>query len=110
MFPRRGLAFIRVSFFNRIANDWYGQVGGDNPVLLQLDVDEPHPTQGGSEDNVAPEGRPDLYAFAGIQGDSALPVGVGIGFSQRFTIFQNNFYYGIPPEDWSFVNGDPMPF
>jgi ABC-type uncharacterized transport system permease subunit len=30
--------------------------------------------------------------------------------NQKFTIYQNNFYYGVPPEGWSFVNGDEPPF
>jgi hypothetical protein len=100
--------FFLASFFNRTSTDNYGRAAGPSPVSLRLVVGETHETQAGTEEQVPPEGRPDLYVFAGISSGGGLPVGVG--FSQPFTFFQHNFYYGVPPEDWSFVAGDTPPF
>jgi hypothetical protein len=30
--------------------------------------------------------------------------------SQQFTVYTHIFYYGKPPEGWSFVAGDEPPF
>ena len=100
--------FFLVSFFNRTASDHYGRATGESPVALRLHVGETHESQAGAEEQVPAEGRPDLYVFAGISAGGGLPVGAGV--SQSFTFFQHNFYYGLPPEGWSFVGGDVPPF
>ncbi len=97
--------FVLVSYTNRTASDWYGQVGGASPVLLRFEQGVQHPTGAGEPPLIPEEGLPNLYTFAGIDGDD-----VAIGFSQEFEIFQHNFYYGKPPEGWSFVAGDAPPF
>ncbi|MFA5943483.1 MAG: carboxypeptidase-like regulatory domain-containing protein [Candidatus Thermoplasmatota archaeon] len=100
--------FLLASFFNRTSTDQYAQGSGPSPVNLRMTVGETHESQTGTEEQVPAEGRPDLYVFAGIAAGGGLPAGVG--FSQGFRVFQTNFYYAIPPADWSFVEGDPMPF
>ena len=101
--------FILTSFGQRTASDAYGRVGGENPVLMRLEVGEAGPGAQGVGDDpeelIPAEGHPDLYTFAGIDGD-----GFAFGWSQQFTIYQHNFYYGKPPEGWSFVAGDLPPF
>ena len=101
--------FLLVSFFNRTASDAYANVGGTSPVLLRIDVGVVgEGSQGIGDDEgeiIPPEGHPDLYAFAGVEGDL-----VAAGFNQKFQVFQHNFYYGAPPEGWSFANGDAPPF
>jgi hypothetical protein len=100
--------FFLVSFFNRTASDHYARAAGASPVALRMHVGEVHDTQAGTEEQVPAEGRPDLYVFAGISAGGGLPVGAGV--SQPFTFFQHNFYYGLPPDGWSFVAGDVPPF
>jgi hypothetical protein len=100
--------FVLVSFWNRTASDWYGQEGGSNPVLIRFETGEVHPTADDEDPMIPPEGHPDLYAYGGIARPSSQPA--AIGFSQTFTIYQNSFFFGKPPEGWSFVNGDEDPF
>lgn len=97
--------FIITSHYNRTGQHYYGRAEGTNPQLLRFDVGEVHSWNPGVEpEMIEPEGRNDLFSYAGVAGD------VAIGFSQSFTIFHHNFYYGRPPDDWSFVAGDPAPF
>jgi hypothetical protein len=101
--------FLLVSYWNRTASDWYGQEGGEPPVvMLRFEAGEDHASSSG--DVIPEEGLPDLYAYGGIQGSHCVVGCVGLGFSQDFTIFQTNFFYGKPPEGWSFVAGDQPPF
>jgi hypothetical protein len=102
--------FALASFWNRTANDWYGLTGGTSPVILRFEVNETYPGAAGSEERIPPEGRKDMYVYGGIQAASDAPVAVGIGVEQRFHIYQHIFYYGKPPANWSFVNGDKPPF
>lgn len=97
--------FLITSHYNRTGQHYFGRAEGTNPQLLRFDVGKTHEwNAGGDPDQIEPEGRNDLFSYAGIAGD------VAIGFSQSFTVFHHNFYFGRPPEGWSFVAGDPPPF
>ncbi|MHB1262253.1 MAG: carboxypeptidase-like regulatory domain-containing protein [Thermoplasmatota archaeon] len=96
-----------VSYFARPnAGHWFGSVNGPNPIRIQFDVGVEHgsASYAGEEPSIIPpEGYNELFVFFGA-GDESLVL------NQRLQSFQTSFYYGIPPEGWSFVNGDPMPF
>ena len=56
-----------------------------------------------------PEGKEDYLVFVNPSASgSDLPVAVMI--EQSFELFVNTFYFGSPPEGWSFVAGDGNPF
>lgn len=97
--------FLATSYYNRTGTDWFGEAVGPSPQLLRLQVGRDHPSHSGSPGRIPDEGQPDLYTFAGIHGDNG-----AIGLSQPFRIFQHNFYFGSPPDGWSFVGGDSPPF
>lgn len=97
--------FLATSYYNRTGTDWFGEAVGPSPQLLRLEVGKDHPSNSGSPGRIPDEGQPDLYTFAGIHGETG-----AVGLSQPFRIFQHNFYFGDPPEDWSFVRGDSPPF
>lgn len=96
-----------VSYFSRPnAGHWFGSVNGPNPIRIQFDVGVEHgsASYGGDEPSIIPpEGYNELFVFFGAGSGSVV-------LNQRFQSFQTSFYYGVPPEGWSFVNGDPMPF
>ncbi|HUR26109.1 MAG TPA: carboxypeptidase-like regulatory domain-containing protein [Candidatus Thermoplasmatota archaeon] len=97
------MGFI-LSYFNRTSTGhWWLQGSGPSPLRVQLDVGEHGPGEQGVDDLIPPEGMRDLFVIFGA-GDEDVAV------NQKFQFFQVNFYYVIPPEGWSFVNGDPMPF
>jgi hypothetical protein len=96
-----------VSYFGRPnAGHWFGSTNGPNPIRLQLDVGVEHGSASYAGDEPAiipPEGYDEIFTFFGAGSGSVV-------INQKFEAFQTSFYYGIPPEGWSFVNGDPMPF
>lgn len=96
-----------VSYFSRPnAGHWFGSVNGENPLRIQFDVGEEHASAsyGGEEPPmIPPEGYDELFVFFGA-GDGSVVL------SQGFQSFQTSFYYGIPPDGWSFVAGDELPF
>lgn len=93
---------VTVSYFNRTSTShWYGNAVQANPLRLQFDVGVPGPNQNLEPELIPAEGMNDLFVFFGA-GDLAV--------NQKFQSFQTNFYYGVPPEGWSFVEGDLPPF
>lgn len=96
-----------VSYFTRPnAGHWFGTVDGPNPLRIQFDVGDEHGSAqyGGDEPKlIPPEGTNELFVFFGA-GDESLAI------NQGFQAFQASFYYGIPPDGWSIVNGDALPF
>jgi hypothetical protein len=97
------LGFI-ISYFNRTSTGhWYAQGSGGSPIRVQVDVGVTGPGQSGDPPLIPAEGMRDLFVLFG-SGDTDIAV------NQKFQFFQTNFYYGIPPDGWSFVNGDPLPF
>jgi hypothetical protein len=96
-----------LSYYGRTASEWFGNTEGARPLLLRFEVGEKHPSSQGTErPMVEPEGAQDLMILASVKGEND----VGVNVNQDFTIVQTNFYNAKPPEDWSFVRGDPMPF
>lgn len=102
------MGFI-VSHPNRTgAAHQFGAAAGPSPVRWHALVGEEADGAASQEPTmIPPEGWKDLLVFSNVRsGDQPAAVTV----NQSFTIFQNNFYYGKPPETWSFVNGDERPF
>lgn len=101
---------LTVSYYSRpTASHFFGGAGGPSPVRLQIDVGVEHESAnlGGGYSTMIPEnGTDELFTFFSAAGGTSGPVAV----NQQFQAFQTHFYYGIIPEGWSFVNGDPFPF
>lgn len=98
-----------VSHFPRPATHWYGQAGGEVPVLLRIEQGVQHEDTGGSEPSmIPPEGRDDMHFFAAVDTNPGEPIAVAV--QQSFEVFFSTFYYGKPPEGWSLVAGDGNPF
>jgi hypothetical protein len=100
---------ISVSYFTRVSTShFFGGMSGPSPMRLQIDLGKTPPGQNngdGEPAEIGPEGRDDVFAFFNNGGGAG-----SITLNQPFRTFQAMFYYGIPPEGWSFVNGDPLPF
>ena len=106
-FERMGLT-VSYNVTQRCACHNYLSVGSANPLRAQLDVGVDHENSNDNEpDLLYPEGRPDLYYFVGVRTG---PYPVALAVNQQFQLFANFFYYGVPPAEWSFIEGDPMPF
>lgn len=87
----------------------FGQAQGPSPLRWQADVGEEADGAASQEPTTIPaEGWPDLLVFSNVRASDDQQAAATV--NQRFTIYQNNFYYGRPPEGWSFVNGDEPPF
>ena len=98
-----------ISFFPRDASHAFCRAAGPNPLLVRQQLgEECEGNQGGEPEQPPPEGMPNMHLFAATDPPEGQPASVA--FSQRFTVFLNFFYYGMPPEGWSFLNGDPYPF
>lgn len=96
---------MTISFYNRTSSHSYAGASGTSPVRHQMDMDpeREHP------DWVGPEGQHDYLVFVNPStSGSGYPVALVI--EQRFELFVNTFYYGMPPEDWSLIAGDGNPF
>lgn len=100
----QGTLGVTVSYFNRTSTGhWYASGDGPSPFRMQIDVGEPGPNQSEEPELIPPEGMDNLFVlFSAGDGDVAV--------NQQFQFFQTNFYYAIPPDGWSLVNGDPLPF
>ena len=99
---------LTISHFPRSASHWYCGGADADPVLVRMEVGVPCEDQQDEPTMVPPEGLPNMHLFAATSAPDGQPASVA--FSQSFTVFTNVFYYGKPPEGWSFVNGDPLPF
>ena len=100
----KGTLGMTLSFFERTSTGhWYASADGPNPLRMEVDVGVVGPEQSEEPTLIPPEGHPSLFMLFGA-GDEDIAV------NQAFQFFQTNFYYAIPPDGWSFVNGDPQPF
>ncbi|MGB1585658.1 MAG: carboxypeptidase-like regulatory domain-containing protein [Thermoplasmatota archaeon] len=91
------------------ANHQYASSGGSDPVWLRIDCCDPHPTQGGPHSlAIPPEGYDNIMHFTGVRTEDGQPAALAV--EQEFEVFLHTFYYGIPPEGWSFLAGDSNPF
>lgn len=89
----------------RPASHNYASYGSASPLRMQVDVGEDfEPSNSVEPELIPPEGLPDLYYFVGVRNGPAVAV------NQPFQLFAHFFYYSVPPEGWSFVAEDPLPF
>lgn len=87
---------------------WFAEFEGANPLRGQIDVGEEHPTAGNVDPTEIPEeGLERMSYFVSVRPDGETP---GLALNQKFTVYLTMFHYGKPPEGWSFVAGDPLPF
>lgn len=92
------------SYEGRLATHAYSRFDGPAPLRVQIDEGMPGP---GGDEPVPSEGLDDLIVFFSVRsGDD--PVAVSV--NQEFEVFHHTFYYGDPPEGWSFLAGDELPF
>jgi len=98
---------MTVSQEERTAADWFASYGSANPMRFQVDVGVPGPEQQGQPEMIPPSGHPALLVFMNVDGMGD-PFAMAV--NQGFEVIQSNFYFGLPPEDWSFIAGDELPF
>jgi hypothetical protein len=97
-----------VSFYPRVASHWYCTGWGPSPVMVRIETGVECEESQGDPQPFPPEGLDNGYIFAATKAPEGQFVSATVG--QTFTLFMNFFYYGKPPEGWSFVNGDEYPF
>ncbi|MGB1586380.1 MAG: carboxypeptidase-like regulatory domain-containing protein [Thermoplasmatota archaeon] len=103
---------MTISFYNRTSSHSYTSAAGPSPLRHQMDMDpeQDHPEW------VPPEGKHDYLVFVNPSRDgSRMPVlggewPVALMVEQTFELFVSTFYFGLPPEGWSFAGGDSNPF
>ncbi len=87
----------------------FGAMEGTSPLWIRFDVGVEHPSHSGGDPTMIPaEGYDQIIHFAGVR--TAPGEFAAAAVEQEFTVFANTFYYGIPPAEWSFINGDQPPF
>jgi hypothetical protein len=99
---------LTISHFPRPASHWYCGGASTDPVLVRMEVGEVCEDQQDDPDLVPPEGLPNMHLFAATNAPPGQPASVA--FNQGFAVFINQFYYGKPPADWSFIGGSEWPF
>lgn len=92
----------------RDGGHWFAEFEGGNPLRGQIDVGVEHESASGMDPTaIPPEGLTQMSYFVSVRTDGFTP---GLAVNQKFTVYLTMFHYGIPPEGWSFVAGDPLPF
>jgi hypothetical protein len=99
---------LTISHFPRPATHWYCSGTGPSPLYVRMELGEVCEDQQDDPKLAPPEGEQNMTMFAAAQPADGQPAALAV--SQPFTVFLNFFYYGKPPEGWSFVQGDPYPF
>ena len=99
---------LTVSHFPRPASHWYCQGSGTTPVLVRMEQNVTCENQQDEPEQVPAEGLPNMHLFAASNAQEGRFASATFG--QRFDVYAHLFYYGKPPEGWSFVNGDEPPF
>jgi hypothetical protein len=95
---------LAVSYFNRTSTShYYARASQASPIRLQMDVGTAADGQAEEPELVPPEGANELFTFFNAGSGS-------VAVNQKFTSIQTHFYYGVPPEGWSFAAGDELPF
>lgn len=95
---------------------WFAEFEGPSPIRGQLDVGETHDSASGMEpEQVPPEGLANMSYFVAVRSPPDATCAVfcappGLAVNQQFTLYLTMFHYGVPPEGWSLVAGDPLPF
>jgi hypothetical protein len=106
-FDRMGITFS-YNETQRPASHWYARSDSTSPMRMEIKTGVVDDTHQGEPEMIPPEGHSDLYYFVGVR-QSTFPV-PSVAVNQQFQLFTTWFYYGLPPEGWSLVNGDPLPF
>ncbi|HUR62346.1 MAG TPA: carboxypeptidase-like regulatory domain-containing protein [Candidatus Thermoplasmatota archaeon] len=94
----------------------FANVNSANPMRFQLDVGKEGPGAASVEPTTIPsEGMEKVSFFVSARRNYDSPTCVascppGLSLNQEFSVVITQFYYGLPPEGWSFVKGDPYPF
>jgi hypothetical protein len=99
---------LTISHFPRPASHWYCGGASTDPVLVRMEVGVVCEDQQDEPELVPPEGLPNMHLFAATNAPPGQPASAA--FNQGFTVFINLFYFGKPPEGWSFIAGDEPPF
>lgn len=92
----------------RPATHWYAATSSADPLLLRVEQGVEHQDRQSDPSLIPPEGMPNAHFFAATSpqdGDRA-----SVALSQTFDVYYSTFYYGKPPEGWSFIAGDEDPF
>lgn len=94
----------------------FANVAMASPLRIQLDVGEKHASAATVEPVMVPaEGMPQMSYFVSVRPPEGATCAVlcappGLAVNQDFQVILTQFYHGTPPEGWSFVGGDPLPF
>jgi hypothetical protein len=99
---------LTVSHFPRPANHWYCQGSGAHPVLVRMELNVTCEQHQSDPDQVPPEGLPNMHMFGASNAQEGQFASATFG--QKFDVYTHLFYYGKPPEGWSFLAGDQPPF
>lgn len=92
----------------RAGAHWFAEFEGGSPIRGQIDVGVEHESASGVDPEKIPEeGLQQMSYFVSVRPDGFTP---GLALNQRFTVYLTMFHYGLPPEGWSFVAGDSLPF
>lgn len=92
----------------REGSHWFAEFEGGAPIRGQIDVGVEHESASGVDPEKIPEeGMGRMSYFVSVRPDGFTP---GIALNQRFTTYLTMFHYGLPPEGWSVVAGDELPF
>lgn len=92
----------------RDTSHWFANFESGNPMRGQIDVGVKHETAADTDpEQIPPEGMERMSYFMSVRGDGFTP---GIAYNQRFQTYLTMFHYGVPPEGWSVVAGDELPF
>ncbi|MEA3203783.1 MAG: Carboxypeptidase regulatory-like domain [Thermoplasmata archaeon] len=107
--PRMGMV-VSTDKATRDPAHSFANVASASPMRFELDVGTPHETAASVEPTmVPPDGMTRMSYFVSVRRDAGNPA-PALAVNQDFEVFLTQFYYGIPPTDWSFVNGDAFPF
>lgn len=99
---------LTISHFPRSASHWYCGGAAADPLLVRMEVGVQCEDQQDEPELVPPEGLPNMHLFAATNAPPGQPASAT--FSQGFSVFIHVFYFGKPPEGWSFIAGSEYPF
>ncbi len=102
----------------RNTNHWFANHASDQPMRLQLNAGEIHPSAqegSGPSGPIPAKGMTDMSYFVSVRppADAVCVIYCappGFAIEQQFTTYLSQFYYAKAPEDWSIVAGDGDPF
>ncbi|HUR63371.1 MAG TPA: carboxypeptidase-like regulatory domain-containing protein [Candidatus Thermoplasmatota archaeon] len=107
--PRMGMV-VSTDKATRDPAHSFANVASPSPMRFELDVGKQHETGADVEPTTVPaEGMGRMSYFVSVRRDAGSPA-PGLALNQDFEVFVTQFYYGTPPDGWSFVKGDPYPF